>query len=438
MRARIGFLLAFLLASSLALAGTSINGDGGGGSGGGVASALVCLLSGGTDCTMTGSTVYSGVTSDITTGTNEALSLSPNGTGDVIMDTDQIATNEATGLAFDMVTTTPTPTIFYNIRPSNYCTGGGSRILSAGPPGTEALGVLCDSTVRILGAANLTLNSAGNTIRSYFGGDADDADAATWLGSGATAGGFRTNAAGTGAQMGSKGDIAATAVVASIADGISSTAAGAALWKFKGGGAATVAVQAGISESTATLNTTTPTSSYVEFNCTSSTFCNYEPGETSSEDGDFFMLTNVGSAPVVVTDNSGKVVVRGSPQIVGVNEQLLCGYSGGLWHCMAGDSGSDAGVNAQTGTTYTLAATDCNKTVTLSNGSAITVTLPSGLPTNCAMVLVQIGAGQVTISPSSTTMNNRLSHTKLAGQYATASLKQYTSNVYVLAGDTAP
>ena len=54
------------------------------GGGGGVASSLVCLLSGGAGCTMTGQTVYSNVATDITTGTNEDLTLSPNGTGEVV------------------------------------------------------------------------------------------------------------------------------------------------------------------------------------------------------------------------------------------------------------------------------------------------------------------------------------------------------------------
>lgn len=41
-------------------------------------SALYCALTG---CTMTGQQVFSGVTTDITTGTNEDLTLAPNGTG---------------------------------------------------------------------------------------------------------------------------------------------------------------------------------------------------------------------------------------------------------------------------------------------------------------------------------------------------------------------
>jgi hypothetical protein len=95
-----------------------------------------------------------------------------------------------------------------------------------------------------------------------------------------------------------------------------------------------------------------------------------------------------------------------------------------------------ADINAQTGTTYTLDASDNNKVVTCSNAGAITVTVPSGLGVGFSCMVVQIGAGQVTFSPSSTTINNRQSHTKIAGQYGIASLVAYASNVFVLGGDT--
>lgn len=98
---------------------------------------------------------------------------------------------------------------------------------------------------------------------------------------------------------------------------------------------------------------------------------------------------------------------------------------------------ANARINAQTGTTYTLQATDNGKVVTCSNGSAITVTVPSGLGAGFNVMVVQLGAGQVTFSPSSTTVNNRQSHTKIAGQYGTASLVAYASDTFALGGDTA-
>lgn len=59
-------------------------------------------------------------------------------------------------------------------------------------------------------------------------------------------------------------------------------------------------------------------------------------------------------------------------------------------------------INAQTGTTYTLALTDAGKMVTLSNASSIAVTVPTNasvaFPTGSEVYLAQIGAGAVTVA----------------------------------------
>lgn len=99
--------------------------------------------------------------------------------------------------------------------------------------------------------------------------------------------------------------------------------------------------------------------------------------------------------------------------------------------------GFDASINAQTGTTYTLLSSDAGKVITLNNASAITLTVPTGLGANFNCTLVQLGAGQVTISGSGTTINNRNSHTKIAGQYGVASLLSYADTTWILAGETS-
>lgn len=99
--------------------------------------------------------------------------------------------------------------------------------------------------------------------------------------------------------------------------------------------------------------------------------------------------------------------------------------------------GFDATLNDQTGTAYTLLASDAGKVVTLNNASSITVTIPSGLGAGFNCSFVQKGAGQVTFSASSTTINNRQSHTKIAGQYGVASIVATAADVFVLGGDTA-
>jgi hypothetical protein len=92
-------------------------------------------------------------------------------------------------------------------------------------------------------------------------------------------------------------------------------------------------------------------------------------------------------------------------------------------------------VNTQTGTTYTLVAADNGKIVTLNNASAITLTVPASLGAGFNCLIVQLGAGQVTPTASSTTLHNRQSFTKTAGQYAVATLAAYVADTFVLGGD---
>ena len=101
-------------------------------------------------------------------------------------------------------------------------------------------------------------------------------------------------------------------------------------------------------------------------------------------------------------------------------------------------SNFDASINDQTGTTYTVAASDNGKVVVLDNASAVTVTVPSGLGAGFNCSFVQKGAGQVSFDNNSgaTTINNRQSHTKINGQYGVASIVAYASDFFVLAGDT--
>ena len=96
----------------------------------------------------------------------------------------------------------------------------------------------------------------------------------------------------------------------------------------------------------------------------------------------------------------------------------------------------DASINDQTDD-YTLLASDNGKVVVMNKASAVTVTVPSGLGAGFNCSFVQKGAGQVSFSASSTTINNRQSHTKINAQYGVASLLAYADDTFVLAGDTA-
>jgi hypothetical protein len=68
-------------------------------------------------------------------------------------------------------------------------------------------------------------------------------------------------------------------------------------------------------------------------------------------------------------------------------------------------------LNTQTGTTYTIVATDFGKVLTFANGAAIAVTLPvattANFPDGGCFTLVTIGAGTVTVTPTTSTINGQ-------------------------------
>jgi len=98
--------------------------------------------------------------------------------------------------------------------------------------------------------------------------------------------------------------------------------------------------------------------------------------------------------------------------------------------------GFDASINDKTDN-YTLQASDNGKVVVMDKATAVTVTVPNGLGVGFNCSFVQKGTGQVSFATSSTTINNRQSHTKINGQYGVASIVAYAANTFVLAGDTA-
>jgi hypothetical protein len=98
--------------------------------------------------------------------------------------------------------------------------------------------------------------------------------------------------------------------------------------------------------------------------------------------------------------------------------------------------------NAQTGTTYTLVAGDLNKLVTLSNASAITLTVPNGIFTTGQQINIQqIGAGQVSIVSDGTSVLTSTGATstapKLRAQYSAATIVCTSSNNFTVIGDLA-
>lgn len=130
-----------------------------------------------------------------------------------------------------------------------------------------------------------------------------------------------------------------------------------------------------------------------------------------------------------VTDLGTYVKADGSTDITG--DQSMTGALS-----VAGELQGKCGVNAQTGTAYTLVAADNGKLVTLDNASAITLTVNTGLPAGFNCTVLQKGAGQVTLAGSAT-KSNRQSHTKTAGQWAAVTFVWYATDAFLFQGDTA-
>jgi hypothetical protein len=97
-------------------------------------------------------------------------------------------------------------------------------------------------------------------------------------------------------------------------------------------------------------------------------------------------------------------------------------------------------LNAQTGTTYTLAAGDAGELVTLSNASAITLTVPTNASVPFAIgtqiTITQANSGQVTVAGAvGVTVNAADTFLKLRTQWSAGTLIKTNTNSWILIGD---
>lgn len=83
---------------------------------------------------------------------------------------------------------------------------------------------------------------------------------------------------------------------------------------------------------------------------------------------------------------------------------------------------------------YELEQSDNGKTLVFSYNGVVFVDVPSDLLVGFNCLLVQLGNGQVRLSGSN--LVNRISHTKLVGQYSIATLVKPINNLIILSGDT--
>jgi hypothetical protein len=169
----------------------------------------------------------------------------------------------------------------------------------------------------------------------------------------------------------------------------------------------------------------------------------------TGDDATFFtagVATADAAIPKALVTAKGDVV---GATASGVPDNLAVGTNG---QYLVADSAASMGIkwatfvqpalvfNAQTGTTYSLVVGDLNKLVTLSNASAITLTVPNGVFTTGQEINVQqIGAGQVSIVSDGTTVLTSTGATstapKLRAQYSAATIICTSSNNFTVIGD---
>jgi hypothetical protein len=165
-----------------------------------------------------------------------------------------------------------------------------------------------------------------------------------------------------------------------------------------------------------------------------------------------FTAVNVGHATdtTITRVAAGRIAVEGdelaklaspaftgtptAPSAAGYNDSTQVATTAQVY-----DSVTTVPENAQTGTTYTLALTDAGKMVTLSNASAITLTIPTNasvaFPVDTRIDILQYGAGQVTVGGAGVTIRSSGSKLKLTGQYSGATLWKKDTDEWVLIGD---
>jgi hypothetical protein len=96
-------------------------------------------------------------------------------------------------------------------------------------------------------------------------------------------------------------------------------------------------------------------------------------------------------------------------------------------------------LNAQTGTTYTPVVADENRLVTLSNASAINVTMPqdsvAAFPVGAEVDFLWLGVGQPTFVQGTGATLNGTPGLKLRARYSAATAKKIAANSWVMLGD---
>ena len=158
--------------------------------------------------------------------------------------------------------------------------------------------------------------------------------------------------------------------------------------------------------------------------------------------------TNTASATLNVDSIGAKTLIRGDGQVLFPADIV----AGGIYWAIY-ESGADkivllnpsnqrgiVGINAQTGTTYTLLITDAGKLITMSNASANTLTIPPNssvaFPVGTIVGVRQKGAGATTITAGAGVTLNAVSTGSgtLLAKFSGVSIVQEAADTWSIMG----
>lgn len=94
-----------------------------------------------------------------------------------------------------------------------------------------------------------------------------------------------------------------------------------------------------------------------------------------------------------------------------------------------------ANIVTESGTTRTLSASDMQKIIYCTSGSAVTINCAAGLGAGFNVTIIQGGAGKVTVAANGQTLVSYSSLFSTMGQYAVISLVAPIANTFVAAGN---
>ena len=153
-------------------------------------------------------------------------------------------------------------------------------------------------------------------------------------------------------------------------------------------------------------------------------------------------LSALSSDSIKDADNDTKIQVEESS-----DEDKIRFDTGGTERAVLDSSALDVtgnviynlGLNSQTGTTYTFAATDRGKLVTMNNGSAQTVTVPPNSSVSIAVgsqvQVAGLGAGEITMAAGSGVTLRSTPGLKLRAQYSSVTCIKIATDEWILVGD---